>query len=174
MAVVAGLGCGELNGKPFAVGRTVNQLEQGVQPEVQLRKALVFISAYDQTSSFHYYIGLGERQHLATAVALRHSAPLLERGRCGNEGRVLHRQRLSDADAHHPLGGALERLHRLVERSVLQDRIVHEQQPIAWDQPSVELGHTARHQRPDHDQRIVRIERILIVEDGKAEAALAL
>lgn len=37
----------ELNDKPFGIGRTVNQLKQGVQPEVQLRKALIFISAYD-------------------------------------------------------------------------------------------------------------------------------
>lgn len=50
--------------------------------------------------------------------------------------------------------------------------IVDEQQPVARYEPSVLLRHATRHQRADHDERVRRPQRILVVQDREAETAL--
>ena len=45
---------------------------------------------------------------------------------------------------------------------------------IARNQPAVLLGHSPWHQAADDDDRLLLVHRVLVVQDGEAQAPLAL
>ena len=45
---------------------------------------------------------------------------------------------------------------------------------IARNQPAVLLGHSPWHQAADDDDRLLLVHRVLVVQDGEAQPALAL
>uniref|UniRef100_A0A182VIX5 Uncharacterized protein n=1 Tax=Anopheles merus TaxID=30066 RepID=A0A182VIX5_ANOME len=69
---------------------------------------------------------------------------------------------------------ALEYADRLVERRVLQAVPVDRDEPVAGKDEVGRLGRPARYEPAHHNHRAVRVERILVVQYGEAEAPLRL
>ena len=50
----------------------------------------------------------------------------------------------------------------------------HLHESVAGDEPAVLLGHPAGHQAADDDDGLLLVHRVLVVQDGEAQPALAL
>lgn len=71
-------------------------------------------------------------------------------------------QRLQNPDPDHALWCTLQSINRLAEGCIGKQSLVYGDQPIAWNQSSINLGHTSWNQAANYDQRDVWIELVLL------------
>lgn len=83
-----------------------------------------------------------------------------------------NRKRFRYPDPNYPSRHAFQRLHGLVQTYVFDNPIVYGNESVAGLDAPVTLGNTIRDQAADDDDRRLLVQRVLVVENGEAEATV--